>query len=188
MGEQRERTRVKSRIDELPEEVVNLINERLSDVSITYQEISEEVTELGYEISKSSVGRYAIRQNKATQRLKEAQEQTKALLNAVKKNPDLDYTEAGMQILMDSLVKRIAMAQEEFDSMPLDKAGRLITAISRTKVYKDKFKLQYKKGVSDAAAQIKNELKRELEKHPDILMRINELVDNVTSNMEAKDE
>lgn len=183
MGDQRERTRIKSRIDELPQDVVDLINDRLSDVAITYQEISDEVTELGYEISKSSIGRFAIRQNKATQRLKEAQEQTKALLNAVKKNPDLDYTEAGMQILMDSLVKRIAMAQEEFDNMPLDKAGRLITSISRTKVYKDKVKADMKQKIDLAFEEFKEQIPAAIRNDAELSKAMNDLLEKAKARM-----
>lgn len=44
---------------------------------------------------------------------------------------------------MNGLVNRMATAEEEFDLMPLDKAGRLIASLSRTKVYKDRGKAGY---------------------------------------------
>ena len=87
MSKQRQRTRIKSRIDELPDEVKQLVDARLSDVGITYQEIADEVKKKGYEISRSSVGRYALRQGAALQHLKDAQNQTRVLIEAVKKNP-----------------------------------------------------------------------------------------------------
>lgn len=112
MGKERRRTRIKSKIDELPDDVKELIDKRLADVTVSYEEIAEEITEMGYTIGKSSIGRYALRQNDVAKRLKEAQQQTIALINAVKSNPDMDYTEAGLQILTDGLVKKFATAQE----------------------------------------------------------------------------
>lgn len=187
MGKERERNRIKSRIDELPEEMVELINQRLSDVTITYQEIADEVNNLGYEISKSSIGRYALRQNAAVKRLLEAQEQTKALVGAIKKNPDLDYTDAGMQILMDSLVKRISMAQEEFDSMPLDKAGRLITAISRTKVYKDRVKQDMKKKIELAFEGMEGELMAAIKSDPTLAKELKSVLERAKEKMMQDD-
>ena len=99
----------------------------------------------GYAISKSSVGRYAMRSNTAMQRLLEAKEQTEKLVAVVQKNPDADYTEAAMVMLMDGLINKLATAEDEFDQMPLDKAGRLITSLSRTKVYKDRVRQDMQK-------------------------------------------
>jgi len=186
LGKERERNRIKSRIDELPEEIVQLINERLADVTYGYIEIAEEVTEMGYEISKSSIGRYALRQNKAASRLKEACEVTKVLVETMKQNNGLEASEAASMILVNQLTQRLANAQEEFDSMPLDKAGRLIVALQRSAVYKEKFKLEYKKGIKAAADQIKVELKKELNLQPDLLEKINQLVNNVSSKLESE--
>lgn len=186
MGEKRQRTRIRSKIDELPEELKEKVNEQISDTRYTYLEISQFLKEQGYEISKSAVGRYALRHNAVTQRLVEAQEQTKTLVKAIQKNPDLDYTDAGLQILMDSLVKRISMAQEEFDNMPLDKAGRLITAISRTKAYKDKLKYEFDRGAKEALKILKEELKKELEGKPKLLDQLSILADKVAKRVEEE--
>lgn len=46
---------------------------------------------------------------------------------------------------MNGLINKVATAEEEFQEMPLDKAGRLIASLSRTKIYKDKVKQDMKK-------------------------------------------
>lgn len=138
MGKERQRNRISSKIDALPPDVKAEVDAMLLDSSITYTQISEFLNEEGYVISRSAVGRYALRTNDATSRLQEIQQRTEALVKVAQQNPDLDYTEAGMQFLMDGLINRLAMAEEEFDEMPLDKAGKLVTALSRTKAYKDK--------------------------------------------------
>ncbi|SKC68417.1 phage protein Gp27 family protein [Maledivibacter halophilus] len=158
MAKQRKRTRIRSKIDELPENLKEKVNEQISDTRYTYLEISQFLKEQGYDISKSAVGRYALRTNNATKRLIEAQEQAKALVNVVKNNPDVDYTEATMQMLMGGLTEKLATAQEEFDAMPLDKAGRLIVALSRTKVYKEKVKQDMKQRIDLAFEKLEEDI------------------------------
>ena len=65
MGDQRERNRIKSRVDELPDEIRAQLDAMLADVNYTYQDIADTITDLGYEISRSAVGRYAMRHNSA---------------------------------------------------------------------------------------------------------------------------
>ena len=138
MAKKRSRTRVCSKLDELPEELRLKVDVMLADTSNTYEYISKYLKEEGYDISKSSVGRYAMRSNTATQRLLEAQAQTEKLIQVVKDNPNADYSEA-------AILNKVATAEEEFQEMPLDKAGRLIASLSRTKIYKDKVKQDMKK-------------------------------------------
>ena len=92
MGEKRNKTRINSKINELPDEVRSQVDLLLADVSNTYEEISQWLKEEGFEISKSSVGRYAQRTNRVTQRIIEAQAQTDRLVQAIRENPEADYT------------------------------------------------------------------------------------------------
>ena len=47
MGEQRERQRIKSRVDEFPDEIRAQMDGMLADVNYTYQEIADTLTEQG---------------------------------------------------------------------------------------------------------------------------------------------
>ena len=129
MAKKRSRTRVCSKLDELPEELRLKVDVMLADTSNTYEYISKYLKEEGYDISKSSVGRYAMRSNTATQRLLEAQAQTEKLIQVVKDNPNADYSEAAILMTMNGLINKVATAEEEFQEMPLDKAGRLIASL-----------------------------------------------------------
>lgn len=153
MGEKRNKQRINSKIDELPEDLHTKVDVMLADTSNSYEYISQFLKQEGYEISKSSVGRYATRSNKAMQRLLEAQAQTDRLIQAVKSNPDADYTEAAMMLTMNGLLNKVATAEEEWDEMPLDKAGRLIASLSRTKVYKDRVKQDIASLTDEGVAQ-----------------------------------
>ena len=116
MGDQRERNRIKSRVDELPDEIRAQLDAMLADVNYTYQDIADTITDLGYEISRSAVGRYAMRHNSAARRLKEASEQTTALLQFIRENQDVESTELASAIMIDGLTRRIATADEDFDA------------------------------------------------------------------------
>jgi hypothetical protein len=122
--------------------------------------------------------------------LKEAQEQTRVLVNAVKSNPEVDYTEAGLQILMDQLIKKMTTAQEEIDEMAPDKAGRLMVAISRTAAYKEKVKADLSKGYKKAIEKVKAELKAELEATPELLDQmltlVNKVQDKINQELEGE--
>lgn len=132
MGDKRTKQRITSKIDELPEDLRMKVDVMLADTSNTYEYISQFLKGEGYDISKSSVGRYATRTNNAMQRLLEAQAQTDRLIQVVKENPEADYTEAAILLTMNGLLNKVATAEEEFNEMPLDKAGRLIASLSRT--------------------------------------------------------
>ncbi|PHS34910.1 MAG: hypothetical protein COA82_06685 [Alkaliphilus sp.] len=155
----RSRTRVASKISTLDKETRSKIDDMLLDTSITYEEISSWLLEeYGEEISKSSVGRYAIRTNKASLRLIEVQQQTNQLVKAIKANPNEDYTGAATHLLMGGLIEKISNAQEEFGDMPLDKAGRLVVSVARAESYKRKIQHDMKKKAELAFEEMEDEL------------------------------
>lgn len=184
MGKDKRRTRIRCKIDALPEELKAKVQEMLMDTSNTYLDISNFLYEQGYEISKSAVGRYALRQNAVAKRLSEVQEQTRMLVEAVKQDPDVDYTEASMRMLITSLTEKIATAQEEFDQMDLAEAGRLIVSLSRTKVYKDRVKAEIEKRAKVALELFKKEVREELAgREPELSRRLMEVADRVAARM-----
>ena len=158
MGEKRSRQRISSKIDELPEDLRTKVEVMLADVSNSYEYIIQFLKSEGYDISKSSVGRYATRTNKAMQRILEAQAQTDRLIQVVKQDPEADYTEAAILLTMNGLLNKVATAEEEFNEMPLDKAGRLIASLSRTKVYKDRVKQDMRRKADIAFREMESEM------------------------------
>ena len=158
MGDKRTKQRITSKIDELPEGLRTKVDVMLADTSNTYEYISQFLKGEGYDISKSSVGRYATRTNNAMQRLLEAQAQTDRLIQVVKENPEADYTEAAILLTMNGLLNKVATAEEEFNEMPLDKAGRLIASLSRTKVYKDRVRQDMRRKADIAFREMESEI------------------------------
>ena len=62
-------------------------------------------------------------------------QRTQAIAQAVEAHPDLDYTKAASMVLMDGLMQRVSTAEDDFQEMPLDKAGRLIASLARNATY-----------------------------------------------------
>lgn len=187
MGDKRSKQRISSKIDELPEDLRRKVDVMLADTSNTYEYISQFLKGEGYDISKSSVGRYATRTNNAMQRLLEAQAQTDKLIQVVKENPEADYTEAAILLTMNGLLNKVATAEEEFNEMPLDKAGRLIASLSRTKVYKDRVKQDMRKKADTAFRELESEMLKVIKQDEKSVAMLKEILAKAKERMMEDD-
>ena len=187
MGDKRSKQRISSKIDELPEVLRRQVDVMLADTSNPYEYISQFLKGEGYDISKSSVGRYATRTNNAMQRLLEAQAQTDRLIQVVKENPEADYTEAAILLTMNGLLNKVATAEEEFNEMPLDKAGRLIASLSRTKVYKDRVKQDMRKKADTAFRELESEMLKVIKQDEKSVAMLKEILAKAKERMMEDD-
>ena len=187
MGDKRTKRRITSKIDELPEDLRMKVDVMLADTSNTYEYISQFLKGEGYDISKSSVGRYATRTNNAMQRLLEAQAQTDRLIQVVKENPEADYTEAAILLTMNGLLNKVATAEEEFNEMPLDKAGRLIASLSRTKVYKDRVKQDMRRKADIAFREMESEMLKVIKQDEKSAAQLKEILAKAKERMMEDD-
>lgn len=187
MGDKRSKQRISSKIDELPEDLRMKVDVMLADTSNTYEYISQFLKGEGYDISKSSVGRYATRTNNAMQRLLEAQAQTDRLIQVVKENPEADYTEAAILLTMNGLLNKVATAEEEFNEMPLDKAGRLIASLSRTKAYKDRVKQDMRKKADTAFRELESEMLKVIKQDEKSVAMLKEILAKAKERMMEDD-
>jgi len=187
MGDKRTKQRITSKIDELPEDLRMKVDVMLADTSNTYEYISQFLKGEGYDISKSSVGRYATRTNNAMQRLLEAQAQTDRLIHVVKENPEADYTEAAILLTMNGLLNKVATAEEEFNEMPLDKAGRLIASLSRTKVYKDRVKQDMRRKADIAFREMESEMLKVIKQDEKSAAQLKEILAKAKERMMEDD-
>ena len=187
MGDKRTKQRITSKIDELPEDLRMKVDVMLADTSNTYEYISQFLKGEGYDISKSSVGRYATRTNNAMQRLLEAQAQTDRLIQVVKENPEADYTEAAILLTMNGLLNKVATAEEEFNEMPLDKAGRLIASLSRKKVYKDRVKQDMRRKADIAFREMESEMLKVIKQDEKSAAQLKEILAKAKERMMEDD-
>ena len=165
---ERRRTRVSSTIDKLPDDIKGQLDLKLTDTANTYAELSVWLEGEGYEISRSAIGRYAIRTTQAAQRVAETLQRTQAIAQAVEQHPDLDYTKAASMVLMDGLMQRVSTAEDDFADLPLDKAGRLIASLSRNATYERRVRQEMKKKAEVAFDQMEAELMAKIKQHPEL--------------------
>ena len=119
--------RISSTIDKLPDDIKTELDVRLADTANTYEELSAWLKAEGYEISKSAIGRYAIRSTQAAQRVAETLQRTQAIAQAVEAHPDLDYTKA--ELAFDQLEAELMAAIKQHPEL----AGELHDVLSRAR-------------------------------------------------------
>ena len=176
---ERRRTRVSSTIDKLPDDIKGQLDVRLADTSNTYE---------GYEISKSAIGRYAIRTTQAAQRVAQTIQRTQAIAQAVEAHPDLDYTKAASMVLMDGLMQRVSTAEDDFQEMPLDKAGRLIASLARNATYEKRVRQDMKKKAELAFEQMETELMAAIKQHPELAGELHDVLERAREKVLADGE
>lgn len=186
--QQRRRTRVSSTIDRLPPDIKAQLDAKLADTSNTYVELSEWLKAEGYDISKSAIGRYAIRSTQAAQRVAETLQRTAAIAQAVEAHPDLDYTKAASMVLMDGLMQRVSTAEEEFQELPLDKAGRLIASLARNATYEKKVRAELKRKVELAFEQMEAELMGIIKQDPGLTAALRDVLERAREKVLADAE
>ncbi|GAA6386440.1 hypothetical protein I310019A7_24310 [Lawsonibacter asaccharolyticus] len=174
--QERRRTRISSTIDRLPDDVKMELDLRLSDTANTYEDLSSWLKGEGYEISKSAIGRYAIRSTQAAQRVAETLQRTQAIAQAVEAHPDLDYTKAASMVLMDGLMQRVSTAEDDFAEMPLDKAGRLIASLARNATYEKRVRQDMKRKAELAFDQLESELMTAIKQHPELAGELHDVL------------
>lgn len=185
---ERRRTRVSSTVDRLPDDIKGQLDAKLLDTSITYADVSAWLKDEGFEISKSAIGRYAIRSNQAAQRVVETLQRTKAIAAAVDANPDLDYTKAASMVLMDGLMQKVSTAEEEFSEMPLDKAGRLIASLSRNATYDKRVRQDMKKKAELAFDEMEAELMSAIKQDPTLSGELHSILSRAREKVIASED
>ena len=142
----------------------------------------------GYEISKSAIGRYAIRTTQAAQRVAQTIQRTQAIAQAVEAHPDLDYTKAASMVLMDGLMQRVSTAEDDFQEMPLDKAGRLIASLARNATYEKRVRQDMKKKAELAFEQMETELMAAIKQHPELAGELHDVLERAREKVLADGE
>ena len=146
MGRKRERTRIVSRMDELPDDIRVQVESMLLDKTISYKEIADWATDSGYPISKSAIGRYAQRTGRAANAL-----------------------------VMDNLIQVLSDASaEDYGEIPLPKLIELVLKNQRNAVYKERMVRAYAKDVETVRRVLMAELTEQVRHNPELLKQLEE--------------
>ena len=91
-----------------------------------------------------------------------------------------------MKILTAGLIDRLATAEEEFDSMPLDKAGRLVASLARTKTYKDKVRQDMQKKADLALQEMESDIMSMIKQDEQSVAQMKEVLEKARARMMAE--
>lgn len=163
---------------ELPNELVEAVNKRLVE-GHTYREITDWIKNEGYEISKSSVGRYGKDFLSRLERLKVIKEQAKTIVEQSADRPATEMHEAAnqmaMQLIMETLQKAESGKMVEEES--LTQIMKVLAKLETSAAKREKVKLAFNRGVNAAVESLKEELRQELSENPELVNQITEIID-----------
>lgn len=166
MGKPR-KPRSDAKMYQLPKDIQRGVHERLIDCNMSYADIRTWLAEKGYKVSQASLSRYSFKVFEAAERIADDLEKTKAVVDFIGRNPDLDTTEVTSAILKSGLLQKISSAEEEFNDMPIEKAGRLFVQLSKAEADR-KRTAAVKKKAELALDEMSNEILNEIRKYPDL--------------------
>ncbi|WP_250278781.1 phage protein Gp27 family protein [[Clostridium] colinum] len=138
------KTRKHFKIDTFPKEIVEKVDEMLSDKNNTYLDVKRFLNSQGFSISLGAIGRYALNRDKILDKIMQAQEQARILSKVIKESESTDYTEAGIQIATAELTKKLAEAREDFDDLDVNDIVKLLGNLSRVKKQKTRAESEIK--------------------------------------------
>lgn len=165
-----------SKMYQLPKEVLNQVNEMLLNDNMKYSDIQHWLeTEHHVKISLSSISNYAVKIFKAAQRTAAELERTKYMVDLIGDRSDVDASKAASAVLKSGLLQKISTAEEEFNEMPVEKAGRLLVELSRAEVAEKRLELDSTTKMELAYKAFENELVRRVKGQEDLTRKVHEL-------------
>lgn len=141
-----------------------------------YEDIVEAVNDKKEKISSSALQRYHTSFERIAERYTKVREQMQVLIEAVKNEPRTDMAEVASQIMMQGLFQRLATAGEDFEKLPLDKAGRLVAQLERTAIARENLKIRLGKAFELAEQKLLSEVATALEEYPELKVKLADII------------
>lgn len=177
--------RADSKMYQLPQSVLDQVNDMLLNENMKYSDIQHWLeTEHGLKISLSSISNYAVKIYQAAQRISDDLERTKFFMDYIGDKSDIDASKATTAILKSGLMQKIMTAEEEFNEMPIEKAGRLLVELSRTEIARERLELEYKKKMKLAFEAFENDIMTEIKKYPEVKQKFELAFNALKSKMQ----
>lgn len=177
-----------SKMFKLPKEVLERVNEMLLNENMKYSDIQEWLeTEHGIRISLSSISKYAVKTYTAAQRMADDLERTKFYLEYLGDKKNVDTGKLGISIVKSGLLQKISSAENEFNDIPIEKAAKLLTEISRVETTEKRLELEYEKRILLALDGFEQELMKEIRNYPELSGRFKQLMIDLKNKMNANE-
>ncbi len=186
MGKPR-KPRSDAKMYQLPKPVLDGVNERLVNYNMSYADIIAWLAEQGYNVSQSSLSRYAFKVFESAQRVADDLEKTKYIIDVIGRNPDLDTTEATSAILKSGLLQKISSAEEEFNNMPIEKAGRLFVQLAKAEADRKRTDYATKRKAELAFDQMEADLLAQVRQYPDLAAQLKDVLNQARTRIAGAD-
>jgi hypothetical protein len=185
MKEKPRKPRSDSKMYQLPKDVLDQVNDMLLNENMKYSDIQHWLeTEHDMKISLSSISNYAVKIYKAAQRVSDDLERTKFIVDHIGNKSELDASKATSAILKSGLLQKIATAEEEFNEMPVEKAGRLFVELNKSEIARERLELDYKKKMELAFEGFESNVMDVVKRYPEIQERFSELFKELKQKMQ----
>lgn len=174
-----------SKVDQLPQELREAINDAIVNKRMTYKEITRLITEHGHSISQKSVERYGKDFLTKLDRISTAREQAKAIIES-SVDAKLEMADATSTVAFELLMSMMTNAQgKELDKLTLE-AIRTLATLERSAVSREKLRFEFDKGVRAAMELVKRDLAQELQQHPEVMEKINQILQQTEENLKQQ--
>ncbi len=164
-------------IRELPPELVQAVNDLLVNEHLTYQEITDFLTEQGHSISRSSVGRYGKNFLTKMEKLTIVREQAKTIIETQGDQAPMALADAGNQVAMQLLLEEL-LRRDDLESADTLKLINSLALLERSGAIRERLKLTTRKKVDDAVKEIESKVGKSMS--PEELANIREVIYGIT--------
>ena len=154
---------------------------------LSYADIVAWLAGQGYKVSQSSLSRYAFKVFESAQRVADDLEKTKYIIDVIGRNPDLDTTEATSAILKSGLLQKISSAEEEFNNMPIEKAGRLFVQLAKAEADRKRTDYATKRKAELAFDQMEADLLAQVRQYPDLAAQLKDVLNQARTRIASAD-
>lgn len=143
----------------------------------TYREIVDYIKNQGFEISQSSVQRYASGLNETLQSLRMAQENFRAVMEETEKYKNLDVSDGILRLLSNQVFQNINnMSEDRMNDVNFETLMKNAVALTKAIAYKRKIDVdtktvlengmeEFQTAIYEAMAQERPDLYREIKKY-----------------------
>lgn len=177
MTEKVRKPRSDSKMYQLPKDVLDQVNNMLLNENMKYSDIQYWLeTEHNMKISLSSISNYVVKIYQAAQRISDDLERTKFFVDYIGDKSELDASKATTAILKSGLLQKIATAEEEFNEMPVEKAGRLLVELNRSEIARERLELDYKKKTELAFEELETRMYKLIKGYPELREKLVEVL------------
>ncbi len=169
----KKKNRKHSIIDGLPADLKEAVEEMIK-ADFTYREIVEYIRKNGFEISQSSVQRYASGLNATLQSLKMAQENFRVVMEETEKYKNLDVSDGILRLLSNQVFQSINhLNEEQLNDVDFDTLMKNAVALTRAIAYKKKIDIDSKDILENGAEQFQSMLYEVMaDERPDLYREI----------------